>query len=128
MTEPFTRWMPHPRCVRFYDLIEIESDRDGICFTLRAERARPAHILTLTWHGLLHFSVSDELYRPDCWFQSPEQAESLFVAQDSPLLRQMRRHSPWLGESLLHYRLICSGHVAELIASEPPLVGWREEV
>ncbi len=126
MDSCFEKWWPFPLQDTMYDLQDLSIGKDGFTFFLRPDGIRrtalSTHTVTLVWASVERFQVTDERYCEDCWCRERREAWPFFRATESPWLADLRKTSPLVPANTVHYRLVGTNLVVDILADRPPRI------
>ncbi len=126
MDSCFEKWIPFALRDTMYDLADLSMGKEGFSFLLVPDGKHKCklagHTVTLTWETVDCFQVTDERYREDCWCSEPAAAWSFFRAEESPWLTAFRKASPLAPAGTIHYRLIGTNQIVDILASQLPKI------
>ncbi len=126
MDNRYEKWLPFaPRDTR-YDVDRVAVGPGGFSVVLVPDGKHKAglrgHSVTLTWARAAALQISDECWREDCWFASPEKGWTFYRSESSPYLEQFRAKCPPVPPETVHYLLVGTNLVADILSDQPPII------
>lgn len=126
MDQAFEKWCPHQDLDTMYDVDDVRSGPNGYSFVLvpdgRRSRELEGQRIILTWDSVVAYQVSQERYREELWIFHPEQAWSFWKSGTSAYLEAFRTTSSLLPENAVHWMLVGTHMIADVIAEELPKI------
>jgi len=125
MNELTQKWLPLNISDGAYDVGGISWNEIGITFTIVSdERHKEPALFHLTWnHGcLIAYHVTDETYRADCWKKDLNAGGRFYVSSNSAYIEMMREKSPLFPDRVLHFLLIGTNTIVDILAKDYPTV------
>jgi len=125
----FLEWFPIENCSERLDVSDISWRAEGVVFTLVEEPVDATgqnQKYELIWSSsdMISYHVSDETYRADCWAKA-EEFEKLgrfFARKKSAYLDKMQEISPLFPEKAIHFTIVGTNIVVDIIAKNYPSV------
>ena len=122
----FQRWPISAADGGMYDVAEVHHGADGLTLILMPDgpdrKSRAPHRLRLVWEHVLACQISNETYREDCWVSDPRDAWPFFVSRESSWLTASRAGSVLFPEDALHFLIIGTDVLTDVLAAEYPTV------
>lgn len=126
MDQAFEKWCPHQDLDTMYDVDDVRIGPNGYSFVLvpdgRRSRELEGQRIILTWDSVVAYQVSQERYREELWIFHPEQAWSFWKSGTSAYLEAFRTTSSLLPENAVHWMLVGTHMIADIIAEELPKI------
>lgn len=126
MESTFIKWYPYPDLDTLYDVEDVFIGHEGFVFTLVPDGMRKEELegqkILLSWPSIISYQISEELYREDCWIPSPESGWSFFQSRKSAYLEQFREKSAFFPEDAIHFLLVGTNLIADILSSYFPTV------
>ncbi len=126
MNETFEKWYPHHNLDTMYDVGDVWIGPGGCSLVLLPDGQRRKELegqrLTFTWASIVSYQLSQESYREDLWVSDPKQAWPFWKSADSVYLRASRERSALFPENAVHWMVVGTNLIADVIAAEPPTV------
>lgn len=127
----FEKWLPPVAVDSVYDIDNIAWKENGLNFTLIPDdidhKKRSQHRLEVVWSDILSYQVTRETYREDCWINDPQQAWTFFVSDTSAFIDALRKESALCPEKVLHFMLVGTNWVVDVLAENYPTVKVMEK-
>lgn len=127
----FEKWTPLEGVDQVYDVDDVKWDADGLTLTLLPDdlshERRSAHILKLTWAEVVSYQLSRETFRADWRIAEPAAAWTFHVSRDSAYLRSHREANSLLPPDTLHFALVGTNWIADILATAYPTAKLEEK-
>ncbi|MBQ3048514.1 MAG: hypothetical protein IJC94_01015 [Oscillospiraceae bacterium] len=123
----FEKWNPTDNLGTHYDVEEIRYCEEGISFTVVTDGKKTADIsgkFQIVWNfeDIISYHVTDETYRADCWGLDFENDGRFYISQRSDYIAELRKRSPLLPDNVIHFLIVGSNTVIDVLAKEYPTV------
>lgn len=125
--EGFLEWNPVDVCSKRFDVCDISWRLEEVVFTLvedALDGTEQRHELFWNLGDIISYHVSDETYRADCWGETEEfeLMGRFYARKKSSYLESMQKQSPLFPEEELHFTIIGTNIVVDVIAKNFPRV------
>ncbi len=125
--EGFLEWNPVEVCSKRFDVCDISWRLEEVVFTLvedALDGTEQRQRYELIWNSgdIISYHVSDETYRADCWGET-EEFETMgrfYARKKSSYLEKMQKLSPLFPEEALHFTIIGTNIVVDVLAKNYP--------
>ena len=123
LPDTFQKWIPAEGIGVGYDVDDIRWSRDGLVFDLIPDGKEKASCgLQIIWDSgdVLSVHITDETYRADCWGLDFEKDGRFYLSRDSEYLHRFRQKSPLFPENALHFLIVGTNIIADVLAKGYP--------
>lgn len=127
--EGFLEWSPIEDCSKGLDVCDISWKSEGLVFTLVEElldNIGQNQKYELIWSSsdIISYHVTDETYRADCWGKTEEFNKSgrFYARKKSAYLERMQEMSPLFPEEAIHFTIVGTNVVVDVIAKNYPRI------
>ncbi|MBQ2756597.1 MAG: hypothetical protein IJF27_07980 [Oscillospiraceae bacterium] len=124
----FEKWTPIESLGNRYDVDKIRYCEEGISFDVSVDEKEPAPEIVrefqIVWNfcDVISYHVTDETYRADCWGLDFENDGRFYISQKSDYIAELRKRSPLLPDNVIHFLIVGSNTVIDVLAREYPTV------
>lgn len=124
----FEKWTPIDNLKRAYDVDGIYWETSGLSFVLvmddRMSTVDDIQKLKFTWNSsnLISYHVTDETYRADCWELDFENNGRFYICNESQYLEKFREKSPLFPDNVIHFVLVGTNTIVDVLAKDYPKV------
>lgn len=122
-------WFPIADCSKRIDICDISWRLEEIVVTLveeTSDNTEQKQRCELIWNSsdMISYHVSDETYRADCWGKTEEFKEKgrFYARKKSAYLKKMQEMSPLFPEKAIHFTMVGTNIVVDVIAKNYPNV------
>jgi len=121
----FQTWIPAEGTEGGWDIGDICRKDGGLLLELIPDGAVRARFrcLQLVWDAgsVVACHITDETYRPDCWSGDLDSGR-FYISRNSEYLERLACGSPLIPQDTIHFLLIGTNTVADVLARETPAV------
>ena len=122
-------WFPIVDCSKRLDVCDISWRLEEIVFTIVEDvldNTEQKQRYEFSWNSsdMISYHVSDETYRADCWGTAEEFNEKgrFYARKKSAYLKKMQEMSPLFPEKAIHFTMVGTNIVVDVIAKNYPNV------
>lgn len=124
--EALEKWVPDEAVGEVYDLEDLGWEENGFFAVLIPDNLdkskNPNHKIKFLWDRVFCYMVTEESYRPDVWISDPEEAWAFYRGIHSRFLDYFQKDNILSPDDILHYALIGTNLILDVISSYPPKV------